>query len=70
MLIVCLLALRTINLNFERKKNDKGKVELEISKTSYQALVNKKIFDEQKFDPKILELGKSLVKEWTLDVKT
>lgn len=66
-ILISFAGLRTVTFSFERKK-DKEKTMVEISRTSYEAKINKKVFDEQKFDQKMLDLGKPLVKEWTLDI--
>lgn len=62
------VGFRVVTLAFEQKKDDKKKNVLEIAKTCYEAMINKKKLDNEKFDQNVLELGKKLVLDWTLDV--
>ena len=60
--------IRTTVFSFERKQEAKGKTVVEISGTSYQAKLNRKLFEEQEFDQESLKAGEALVKYFTLDV--
>ena len=60
--------LRVITFAFEQKTDDDGRTMVGISKTSYDASLNKKLFDQQKFDQKLLDAGKALVLDATFDV--
>lgn len=51
---------------FDRKADDGKKVE--VTGTMYEAKLNSKLLHEQKFDEKMLDLGRPLVAECTLDI--
>ncbi|RAQ57596.1 hypothetical protein COH20_008951 [Aspergillus flavus] len=57
--------LRTVVLAFDRKAKEN---QVEVTGTLYEAKVNNKLLHQQKFDQKMLDLGKPLVHEWTLDI--
>jgi hypothetical protein len=57
-----------ITLAFKQNTDDDGKATVEISKSLYEANLNKKLFDQQKFDQKLLDMGKAFVLDATFDV--
>lgn len=61
-------ALRVATIAFTRKVGEDDAPTLEIVRTLYEAALNKKTFDEQKFDRKLLDVGKKLVLDATFDV--
>ncbi|GMF70003.1 unnamed protein product [Aspergillus oryzae] len=58
-------ALNQPVLAFDRKAKEN---QVEVTGTLYEAKVNNKLLHQQKFDQKMLDLGKPLVHEWTLDI--
>ncbi|KAI0836852.1 hypothetical protein F5Y06DRAFT_298086 [Hypoxylon sp. FL0890] len=60
-------AIRVITFDFAPKVDGKGGNTVAISKTMYEARLNKTLFDQQKFDKKTLDAGKSLVLDATFE---
>ncbi|KAF2840445.1 hypothetical protein M501DRAFT_1002802 [Patellaria atrata CBS 101060] len=63
-------AICTVTIEFEYKKIDPKTVGVEISRNVYKAILNRKLFEEQEFDQKMLDLGRPIVQAWTIDIAT
>ncbi|KAI1412728.1 hypothetical protein F5Y13DRAFT_189929 [Hypoxylon sp. FL1857] len=60
-------AIRVITLTFTPKVDNQSNKTVAITKTLYEANLNKKLFDKQEFDQKLLDAGKKLVQDATFD---
>ncbi len=56
-----------ITFTFTTKHPDESTKVVSISKTIYEARINKRLFDGQTFDQEYLALGKGLVADATFD---
>ncbi|KAK8905639.1 hypothetical protein QC760_005561 [Botrytis cinerea] len=55
-------------LSFERKKSEKGNSVLEAARAKYEAVVNKRAFDNKPFEQTHLEVGKEFLRDYIVNV--
>ena len=61
-------AIRLISFTFKKEVDDDGKAAVVISPASYEARLNKRMFDVAELEPELLRAGEALVLDATVSV--